>query len=145
MATVAPRPEVEVCGLSLPRLKRPHSGLPTEAQPFSVSDSTSRQPIFFSGQPSASAMGRGMPIASGLVASDRGFSSVSSLRSAAVASRWSSVSQSEEDGVHTCGSGAPSRRSSHPWASASLATPELVSDTATRAHFPPASSRPESL
>src|SRR6266540_98353 len=64
---VALRPEVEKFGLVLPSRNRPHAGWPRPAQPSGLlaRSSISRQPSFFLGQPSASAIGRGIAITSG--------------------------------------------------------------------------------
>src|SRR6266542_2442996 len=64
---VAFSPEVEKLGLVLPSRNGPHSGWPNLAQPVPdrARSSISVQPSFLPGQPSASAIGRGMAMTSG--------------------------------------------------------------------------------
>ena len=64
----ADSPLVEKFGLVLPSRNAPHSGWPREPQPAPsrARASTSAQPRGVSGQPSASAMGRGIAMTSGV-------------------------------------------------------------------------------
>ena len=75
-------------GLVLPSRNRPHSGWPLSAQPFSARDSArmSDHPIGWSGQPSASAIGRGMAITRGVFMNDTGSVAIAGLP--AVLRRW---------------------------------------------------------
>src|SRR4051794_5048717 len=65
---VAASPEVETVGFVLPRVNFPHSGCPFDAQPCGsvASASTSDQPIGWSGQPNAFAIGSGIASTSGV-------------------------------------------------------------------------------
>src|SRR5439155_20303804 len=138
--TVALSPDVEKCGLVLPSLKPPHSGCPAAPQPFGslVSPSRSDQPIALPGQPSASAIGRGMASTSGVCAIEAGFPSGTGLPlSEAAAFCRSRDTQEDAAGVHTCGAGVPIARSSQPAARASIAAPDALLTTLTLAHLPP--------
>ena len=77
---VAASPEVEMLGFVLPSLKSPHSGCPTLAQPSGLLARAriSVQPMRVSGQPSASAIGRGIAMTSGVVVTDPRLASSSS-------------------------------------------------------------------
>jgi hypothetical protein len=137
--TVAFSPDVEKCGLVLPRRNCPHSGWPTEPQPFGslVRPRTSDQPIGLFGQPSASAIGLGMARTSGDCATVGIFPSGTTLPlSVAVLFCFNRVTQDAAAGVQTCGAGPPSRLASQPAASASIAAPEAFEVTVTSAHLP---------
>src|SRR6266545_1419853 len=138
---VALSPEVEKLGLVLPSRNGPHSGWPNLPQPCrSRARSSSRfQPIFSLGQPSASAIGRGMAITRGEAAT-LGTSGGTSLgRSALVVRCWSSVTQPDEAGDHTSGRG-PSTDSFQPRASAAMAAPDALVVTLTCTQRPSTSS-----
>src|SRR5512132_3531313 len=129
---VAFSPEVEKFGLVLPSRNRPHSGWPLLAQPFWLlaRSSISRQPSLRFGQPSASAIGRGIAITSG-DAAIRGTSGGTRLGLSAPAPRCcSSVTQPEEAGDQTSGRG-PSAASFQPLASAAMAAPDDLVVTLT--------------
>src|SRR6266498_2323373 len=129
---VALRPEVEKFGLVLPSRNRPHSGWPRLAQPSGLlaRSSISRQPSFFLGQPSASAIGRGIAITSG-DAAIRGVSGGTRLgRSLRPPRCCSRVTQPDEAGDQTAGLG-PSVDSFQPLASAAIAAPDDLVVTLT--------------
>src|SRR5436190_9293028 len=139
---VAFRPEVEKFGLVLPRRNRPHSGWPRLAQPAGLwaRSSISRQPSFFLGQPSASAIGRGIAITSG-EAAIRGISGGTRLgRSLPRLRCCSRVTQPEEAGDQTSGRG-PSVASFQPRASAAIAAPDALVVTLTCTQRPPTCGR----
>src|ERR687887_977506 len=136
---VALRPEVEKFGLVLPSRKRPHSGWPRLAQPSGLlaRSSISRQPSFFFGQPSASAIGRGIAITSGdaaILGTSGGTRLGRSLPRPRCCSR---VTQPDEAGDQTSGRG-PSLASFHPLASAAMAAPDDLVVTLTCTQCPAA-------
>ena len=125
-------PGVDRLGSVLPSLKAPHSGWPNVFQPFcsATTPTSSRQPTLVLGQPSASAIGLGMAITIGVVATlgySRGISTACPLacwRSAT----WSA--QVEAAGTQTSGRG-PWVDSSQPAERAAAASAESVPRTWT--------------
>jgi len=135
---VACRPEVDRLGLVLPSRNSPHSGWPYFFQPSGSVASAARsdQPIAFLGQPSASAMGRGIAMVSGevMIGGNSPSGTGEGLSSAPVRSR-SMAGQTLAAGLHTSGR-LPSVRSSQPRASASMAMPEFLESTWISTHLP---------
>ena len=131
-------PEVEKRGLVLPSLKRPHSGWPLEPQPLGSFASANRslQPIGVAGQPSASAIGRGIATTSGVCAMLGSSAGTRSSLSWDVRSWRSSTAHDDAAGLHTSGRG-PSIDSFHPRASACSAPPLALLTTATCAQPAP--------
>jgi hypothetical protein len=128
---------VEKSGLVLPSLKDPHSGRPFPPQPRGsrARDRTSPQPSGFAGQPSASAIGFGIAITSGVCAIDGVSAGTRSPLSWAAVRCRSSAVQDDDAGLHTSGRG-PSTRSSQPRASASVAPPDAFEVTWTSTQVP---------
>ena len=98
---------MENCGLVLPSLNAPHSAWPLPPQPFGsrASESTSAQPSGLSGQPSASAIGFGMAMTSGVCAIDGVSAGTRSPLSWAAVRCCSSTDQDRDAGVQTSGRG----------------------------------------
>src|SRR6266498_3772349 len=136
---VAFSPEVEKLGLLLPSRNGPHSGWPNLAQPVPdrARSSISVQPSFLPGQPSASAIGRGMAMTSGEAAIFGTSGGTSLGRSEPTVRCWRRATQPEEAGVHTSGRG-PSADSCQPRASAAMASPDALEVTWTCTQRPSA-------
>ena len=135
--TVACRPLVDRLGLVLPSLNAPHSGCPRDPHPCGSSARVNRspQPRAASGQPSASAIGRGMAMTSGEDTIDALSAGKMSGWSASRASSRAISIQALDAGLQTSGRG-PSTASSQPRASASAAAPEDGRVTSTQEHDP---------
>src|SRR3954465_6028241 len=104
-ATTADSPEVEKSGLVWTSLKAPNSGLPNAAPPLPEVDSlsTSANPSFFFGQPSARAIGSHIAITSGVRTMEGAPSGVYGLS----ASKLRSRPHSDEAGDHATGLNVP--------------------------------------
>src|SRR6266571_4992557 len=140
---VAFSPDVEKLGLVLPSRNAPHSGWPNLPQPCRspASSRSLRHPSFCLGQPSASAIGRGIAITRGEAATLGTLGGISFGLSALAVRCWSRVTHPEEAGDQTSGRG-PSTASFQPRASAAIAAPDALVVTFTWTQRQPTSCRP---
>ncbi len=141
----AARPLVEKLGLVLPRRNGPHSGRSKACHPSSLlaSSRMSLQPMSASGQPSASAMGWGMAMTSGVT--------MKGCPSPTIGGSPASLSRSLRTGPHVLAAGdhttgrGPSACSSQPPASACMAPPDALRCGRTKTQRPFDSARSLSL
>src|SRR5690349_6289191 len=135
------RPEVEKFGFVLPNRNGPHSGCPYLAQPAGsvASAKTSLHPSALFGQPSASAIGCGMAMTSGVFMN--GVPVLAMGDSPLAVSCWSRTApHALEAGVQMTGAGLlPSVF--QPSASAWAAAPEASECGFTKTHLPPTCAR----
>src|SRR5687768_7555671 len=125
------RPLVEKLGLVLPSLNAPHSGWPLLAHPSLLRASASRSanPIGVSGQPSASAIGRGMAITSGVTMNGLASGSVMARPPLAVRRWFTTAPHERAAGDQITGRGPFAASSGQPLVSRSAPTPDDMRNT----------------